>query len=91
MCAGSCAHHQQSTGSLAGIAESWVGSVTVCRGSDLAASGAGDGFVRLWAMEDTNRSLQALHKLPVVSFSCQSHLLSLHSTIYMFDYMLQIL
>ncbi|CAM6092181.1 unnamed protein product [Calypogeia fissa] len=51
-----------------GAAESWIGAVAVCRGSDLVASGAGDGMVRLWALEDTNRSLRALGSLPVKGF-----------------------
>lgn len=38
----------------------------MCRASDLAASGAGDGSVQLWALEDSNRILAPLHKLPVV-------------------------
>lgn len=48
--------------------EAWVGAVAVCRNSDLAASGAGDGTVQLWELENSNSSLRALHKLPVVSF-----------------------
>lgn len=60
-------HIEERAGSSgAGAAESWVGSVAVCRASDLAASGAGDGSVQLWALEDTNRVLKPLHKLPVV-------------------------
>ncbi|KAJ7529169.1 hypothetical protein O6H91_15G036100 [Diphasiastrum complanatum] len=51
-----------------GAVESWVGAVCVCRGSDLAASGAGDGSIRLWAIEEENRSLRALHSLPVKGF-----------------------
>lgn len=51
-----------------GAVESWVGAVAVCRASDLAASGAGDGTVQLWALEDTNRVLKPLHKLPVKGF-----------------------
>ncbi|CAM6032665.1 unnamed protein product [Sphagnum compactum] len=52
----------------AGAAESWVGAVAVCSSSDLAASGAGDGTVQLWALEDANRSLRALHGLAVKGF-----------------------
>lgn len=49
-------------------ASSWVNSVAVCRGSDLAASGAGNGFVRLWAVE--TGALRPLYELPLVnSFS----------------------
>lgn len=57
---------EYSVSSEVGAAESWVGAVAVCRASDLAASGAGDGIVQLWALEDTNRVLEPLHKLPVV-------------------------
>ena len=46
--------------------EAWVGALAVCRGSDLAASGAGDGKVQLWALEEDNKHLRALHSLPVV-------------------------
>lgn len=57
---------KEKSASGVGAAESWVGAVAVCRASDLAASGAGDGSVQLWALEDTNRALKPLHKLPVV-------------------------
>ena len=57
---------EHSVSSEVGAAESWVGAVAVCRASDLAASGAGDGSVQLWALQDTNRVLEPLHKLPVV-------------------------
>jgi len=58
-------HIEENSASGVG-AESWVGAVAVCRASDLAASGAGDGSVQLWALEDANRFLKPLHKLPVV-------------------------
>jgi len=45
--------------------ESWVGAVAVCRGTDLAASGAGNGVVRLWAIENSSKSLRALHDIPL--------------------------
>ncbi len=32
-------------------AAKWVQSVAVCKGSDLVASGAGDGVVRLWQVD----------------------------------------
>lgn len=48
-------------------AQSWVSSVAVCRGSDLAASGAGNGVVRLWAIESETATIQPLHNLPLVS------------------------
>jgi len=33
----------------------WVQSVAVCRGSDLVATGAGDGVVRLWGVEPSKQ------------------------------------
>ncbi|KAL0845625.1 hypothetical protein Bca101_018871 [Brassica carinata] len=45
---------------------SWVTSVAVCRGSDLAASGAGNGFVHLMAVEAS--SIRPLFKLPLTGF-----------------------
>ncbi|OMO83274.1 hypothetical protein CCACVL1_11469 [Corchorus capsularis] len=47
---------------------SWVSSVTVCRGSDLAASGAGNGCVRLWAIESGRKDIQPLYDVPLVGF-----------------------
>lgn len=49
-------------------AQSWVGSVTVCRNSDLAASGAGSGCVRLWAIESENRSIRPLFDVPLAGY-----------------------
>lgn len=49
-------------------AQSWVGAVTVCRGSDLAASGAANGVVRLWAIESDTKSIRPLYDLPLVSY-----------------------
>ncbi|KAI5079785.1 hypothetical protein GOP47_0005264 [Adiantum capillus-veneris] len=48
--------------------EAWVGAIAVCRGSDLVASGAGDGQICLWAVEEDNRNLQMLHMLPTKGF-----------------------
>ncbi|KAJ0250198.1 WD40 repeat-containing protein [Hirschfeldia incana] len=45
---------------------SWVSSVAVCRGSDLAASGAGNGFVHLMAVEAS--AIRPLVKLPLTGF-----------------------
>lgn len=42
-------------GSIGGDACSWVGSVAVCHGSDLVASGAGDGLIKLWKVWDGGR------------------------------------
>ncbi|RDY01557.1 U3 snoRNP-associated protein-like EMB2271, partial [Mucuna pruriens] len=47
---------------------SWVSAVTVCRNSDLAASGAGNGFVRLWAVESENKDIKSLHNVPLAGF-----------------------
>ncbi|KAF3568600.1 hypothetical protein DY000_02013997 [Brassica cretica] len=47
-------------------ASSWVSSVAVCRGSDLAASGAGNGFVHFMAVEAT--ALRPLFKLPLSGY-----------------------
>ncbi|KAJ4876475.1 U3 snoRNP-associated protein-like YAO [Raphanus sativus] len=45
---------------------SWVSSVAVCRGSDLAASGAGNGFVHLMAVEAS--AIRPLFKLPLSGY-----------------------
>ncbi|KAF9616578.1 hypothetical protein IFM89_030345 [Coptis chinensis] len=52
---------------------SWVGAVTVCRSSDLAASGAGNGVVRLWTVDSDNKRVQPLYDLPLVDIGwvCQ--------------------
>ncbi|KAL8257470.1 hypothetical protein R6Q59_029511 [Mikania micrantha] len=47
---------------------SWVSSVAVCRGSDLAASGAGNGVVRLWEIKNDVEGLQPLFELPLVGY-----------------------
>jgi WD40 repeat protein len=53
-------------------AVAWVQSVAVARGSDLAASGAGDGAVRLWAVEQSKHggagALRPLGELPALGF-----------------------
>lgn len=49
-------------------AHSWVGSVAVCRNSDLASSGAGNGAIRLWEIERESKGLRPLFELPLVSF-----------------------
>ncbi|KAI9122702.1 hypothetical protein K1719_006542 [Acacia pycnantha] len=46
----------------------WVGAVTVCRNSDLAASGAGNGSVRFWAVESERKDIQPLSDVPLVGF-----------------------
>lgn len=47
---------------------SWVSSLTVCRGSDLAASGAGNGCVRLWAIESGEKDIKPIYDIPLVGF-----------------------
>ncbi|TKY72367.1 U3 snoRNP-associated protein YAO [Spatholobus suberectus] len=47
---------------------SWVSAVTVCRNSDLAASGAGNGSVRLWAIESETKDIKSLHNVPLAGF-----------------------
>ncbi|KAF3621081.1 U3 snoRNP-associated protein-like YAO [Capsicum annuum] len=47
---------------------SWVSALTVCRNSDLAASGAGSGSVRLWTIENESKGIRPLFELPVAGF-----------------------
>ncbi|CAA7046990.1 unnamed protein product [Microthlaspi erraticum] len=47
---------------------SWATSVAVCRGSDLAASGAGNGFVRLLSVETGANAIKPLYELPLTGF-----------------------
>lgn len=47
---------------------SWVSALTVCRNSDLAASGAGNGSVRLWTIESESKGIRPLFELPVAGF-----------------------
>ncbi|KAK7412808.1 hypothetical protein VNO78_04451 [Psophocarpus tetragonolobus] len=47
---------------------SWVSAVTVCRNSDLAASGAGNGSVRLWAIESDTKDIKSLNNVPLAGF-----------------------
>ncbi|KAL8171728.1 hypothetical protein V2J09_023532 [Rumex salicifolius] len=49
-------------------AQSWVSSVAVCNNSDLAASGAGNGFVRLWGIENEAKSMRPLYDFPLTGF-----------------------
>ncbi|KAK3027540.1 hypothetical protein RJ639_041731 [Escallonia herrerae] len=53
---------------LSSYAHSWVGSVAVCRSSDLAASGAGNGSVRIWEIKSDSKGIQPLFELPLVGF-----------------------
>ncbi|XP_052179860.1 U3 snoRNP-associated protein-like EMB2271 [Diospyros lotus] len=58
----------QIPGNHCSSAYSWVSSVTVCRSSDLAASGAGNGSVRLWAIGSELKDFRPLFELPLVGF-----------------------
>ncbi|KAG5005818.1 hypothetical protein JHK85_024360 [Glycine max] len=44
---------------------SWVSAVSVCRNSDLAASGAGNGSVRLWEIESDTKDIKSLCNVPL--------------------------
>lgn len=59
--------HGKSASSAAGDeCRGWIHSLACARGSDLAASGSGNGFIRLWAQRE--RHLEALGSLPVNGF-----------------------
>ncbi|XP_057433277.1 U3 snoRNP-associated protein-like YAO [Lotus japonicus] len=47
---------------------SWVSAVTVCRNSDLGASGAGNGSVRLYAIDSETNDIKSLYNVPLVGF-----------------------
>lgn len=51
------------------LAQSWVSSVTVCRSSDLAASGAANGAVCLWDIESDGRSIKPLFSYSLVGYA----------------------
>ncbi|KAG0477153.1 hypothetical protein HPP92_013994 [Vanilla planifolia] len=55
-------------GSMSSSAQTWVGSVAVCRGSDLAASGAANGVVRLWAIVNDDKRIQPLFSYSLVGY-----------------------
>jgi len=61
-------------GSIGGNACGWVGSISVCPGSDLIASGAGDGQIKFWKVWDGGRgdggrrALQNIGAIPVRGF-----------------------
>ncbi|KAI3876414.1 hypothetical protein MKX03_024283 [Papaver bracteatum] len=50
---------------LSSSVRSCVGSVAVCRSSDLIASGAGNGSVNLWGIDGEAKTIQPLHDLPL--------------------------
>ncbi|KAG6515818.1 hypothetical protein ZIOFF_026249 [Zingiber officinale] len=49
-------------------AHSWISSVAVCRGSDLAASGAANGVVRLWSIQSESSGIRPLYDSSLVFF-----------------------
>eukprot|EP00887_Chlorella_sp_A99_P001865 scaffold19.g1865.t1 len=60
-------------GSVGGDAATWVGAMAVCKGSDLVASGAGDGIIRLWRVGEgakggASKALHPLGGLPARGF-----------------------
>lgn len=56
------------TGCSSTLVQSWVSSVAVCRSSDLAASGAANGVVRLWAIAKDENIIQPLFAYSLVGF-----------------------
>lgn len=50
----------------------WIQSIAACKGSDLCASGAGDGFIRLWGVNPSKHggagTLKQLGELPAAGF-----------------------
>lgn len=65
-------HHAENDGLTSGkyvssSAYSWVSSISVCRSSDLVASGAANGYVRLWAIGSDTKDVKPLYNLPLVS------------------------
>jgi ribosomal RNA-processing protein 9 len=53
-------------------AQSWVSAIAARRGSDLAASGAANGSVRLWAIEPDSKGIRPLFSLRLVSYTSYS-------------------
>jgi hypothetical protein len=49
-------------------AQSWVSAVAARKGSDLAASGAGNGLVRLWAIEPDSKGIRPIFDLKLVLY-----------------------
>ncbi|GJN23948.1 hypothetical protein PR202_gb11648 [Eleusine coracana subsp. coracana] len=49
-------------------AQSWVSAVAARKGSDLAASGAGNGLVRLWAIEPDSKGIRPIFDLKLDGF-----------------------
>jgi len=61
-------------GSIGGDVCSWVGAISVCHGSDLIASGAGDGLIKFWKVWDGGkgdggrRALTSVGSIPLRGF-----------------------
>ncbi|TVU05040.1 hypothetical protein EJB05_48188 [Eragrostis curvula] len=49
-------------------AQSWVSAVAARKGSDLVASGAGNGLVRLWAIEPDSKGIRPIFDLKLDGF-----------------------
>ncbi|XP_027085767.2 U3 snoRNP-associated protein-like EMB2271 [Coffea arabica] len=58
----------QSPQNLSPLARSWISSICICRSSDLAASGAGNGSVHLWTIQSESHGISPLFQLPLVGF-----------------------
>ncbi|KAL4586981.1 hypothetical protein LXL04_011629 [Taraxacum kok-saghyz] len=58
-------NHEDLPEKVCASVNSWVSCVSVCRGSDLAASGAGNGVVRLWEIESDGKGVRPLFELPL--------------------------
>ncbi|CAN6310072.1 unnamed protein product [Urochloa humidicola] len=50
------------------MVQSWVSAVATRKGSDLAASGAGNGLVRLWAIEPDSKGIRPLFMFKLDGF-----------------------
>lgn len=65
-----CLPNGDHAGGSSTAVQSWVSSVAVCRGSDLAASGAANGVVRLWALaNDDDKFMKPLFAYSLVGFA----------------------
>lgn len=60
--------HTVQAGNGYSLAQSWVSSVTVCRNSDLAASGAANGVVNIWRLLSDDKKIQHLFKYPLEGY-----------------------
>lgn len=51
-----------------GPAAAWVSSVAAVRGSDIVASGAADGYIRLWSLPEGNTKLEEMYSVGARGF-----------------------